>query len=488
MERRFVPGTVVEHAGARWRVERALGADAVLLRGDAGEVTSADPARITFPDELPARDGPREGPLDELRYTEAEWAEAERRRELLGGLARLPRCTRTHVAEVAAALGVTPRRAWALLRRARATGGDITAALFLPVRPPSRRRRLRAEVEAIVAQATDRHYAKPTQPSLHSLWEEVDRRCRAAGLASPCYKAVQTRVRARDQRWLTRRREGEAKARSLRLLTGSHPGAEAPWARVQIDSTPGDVRLVREEDRAVIGRATVTFALDLYSRAILGFSVSLQGASTITVATCLAHACLPKADWLAARDLASVHWPVWGKPVVLEYDQGPENVSRGIQRGLRLQGIKGKVRPKGRPERHGHVERLIGTMMRRLHERRGTTFSNVNERGETEPERLACLSLPELEQILALEIGCYHALRTGRTWRGGFPNGTGFHIKVACERSCTRNSPPSWPGSTSLRPPSPASAASPRVRSTTGPAAAPRCHDGRCCSRSRWRS
>ena len=47
-------------------------------------------------------------------------------------------------------------------------------------------------------------------------------------------------------------------------------------------------------------------------------------------------------------------------------------------------------------------------MMRRVHERRGTTFSNVNERGDAEPAELACLSLPEMEKILTLEIDSYN--------------------------------------------------------------------------------
>jgi len=71
------------------------------------------------------------------------------------------------------------------------------------------------------------------------------------------------------------------------------------------------------------------------SRVVLGFSVSLEAASTVTVATCLAHACLPKEDWLARRQLGGVHWPVYGRPGTLEYDRGPENEARGIQRGLR---------------------------------------------------------------------------------------------------------------------------------------------------------
>ena len=86
------------------------------------------------------------------------------------------------------------------------------------------------------------------------------------------------------------------------------------------------------------------------------------------------------------RDLANVHWPVWGKPTILKYEQGPEHEAKGIQLGLRLHGIRSKIRAKGHPEHHGMIERVIGTMMRRVHERRGTTFSNVNERGDIEPQ------------------------------------------------------------------------------------------------------
>jgi putative transposase len=50
-----------------------------------------------------------------------------------------------------------------------------------------------------------------------------------------------------------------------------HPGAQAPWQRVQIDSTPCDILLVTAGDRRVIGRPNVTFAIDVFSRAVLGF-------------------------------------------------------------------------------------------------------------------------------------------------------------------------------------------------------------------------
>lgn len=406
----FCVGTEVTYGGGRWRVERVLGADAVLLRSETGEEASADPLRIALPGE-PEFCASTSGVVDETRYDNEDWAEATRRRDLIMGLANRPRTT-ADVAGVAQVLGVTPRRVWALLRQARVRGDGVSD--FLPVRHAARAKRLDRRVEAIIAQAIDQHYAKRTKPSLDSLIGEVERRCRAGGVSPPCGKSIKARVRARDQLWLTRRREGWGKARALRLLTGGDRGAGAPWERVQIDSTPCDIRLVREQDRTVIGRPNITFAIDLYSRTILGFSVSLQAASTITVATCLAHACLPKQDWLTQRDLTNVHWPVWGKPTILEYDQGPEHEAKGIQRGLQLHGIRSKVRAKGHPDHHGTIERLIGTMMRRVHERRGTTFSNINERGDVEPAELACLTLPELERIIVLEIDSYnHAVHAG---------------------------------------------------------------------------
>jgi putative transposase len=290
MSAQFGIGTVVDYAGSRWRVERALGVEAVLLRSDTGVEVSADPLKIQRP-EIAMMAGPSQPRVDELRYNEADWAEATRRRDLLATLASKPSRTTADVAAAATSLGVTPRRVWGLLRRFQVHGNEITR--LLPARRGARARRLSADREAIIRQAIDQHYAKQTRPGMQSLVNEVAGRCEAAGLTPPSAKAVKARVRERDQAWLVRRREGAGKARSLALLTGSHPGADAPRERVQVDSTPCDIRLVRERERTVIGRPTLTLAIDIYSRAILGFSVSLQGASTVTVAICLVHACLP---------------------------------------------------------------------------------------------------------------------------------------------------------------------------------------------------
>ena len=140
---------------------------------------------------------------------------------------------------------------------AAANSGVATAriAAFLPSSVQAAdAARLSAGIEAIVAQAIDQHYAQANRPSIARLHRAVAERCMAAGMLSPSYRAVAIRVRDSDRAWLARRRKGPKAARALRLLTGAHPGAGAPWERVQTDSTPCDIRLVRETDRTVIGR------------------------------------------------------------------------------------------------------------------------------------------------------------------------------------------------------------------------------------------
>lgn len=55
------------------------------------------------------------------------------------------------------------------------------------------------------------------------------------------------------------------------------------------------------------------------------------------------------------------------------------------------------------------MERLIGTMMRMVHDDLpGTTFSNTGQRGEYDSDGQAALTLAELQAWLALAVACYH--------------------------------------------------------------------------------
>src|SRR5882724_8873352 len=90
-------------------------------------------------------------------------------------------------------------------------------------------------------------------------------------------------------------------------------------------------------------------------------------------------------------------------------DNAREFKSEAVRRGCDEYGIKKIFRPIARPHFGGHIERLIGTLMGRVHLLPGTTSSNVAERGDYDSAKSATMTLAELESWLALEMaGRYH--------------------------------------------------------------------------------
>ena len=167
--------------------------------------------------------------------------------------------------------------------------------------------------------------------------------------------------------------------------------------------------LVDREHRQSIGRPWLTLAIDVASRAVIGFSVSLENPSALSVSLVLSHAVLPKTSWLADRELQTLDWPMAGLPRLIHVDNAKEFHSQALVRGCQEYSIAIEHRPRRQPHLGGHVERLVGTMMGAVHLLPGTTFSNVSEKGSYDSESRAALTLPELERWLALQIaGVYH--------------------------------------------------------------------------------
>ncbi len=178
--------------------------------------------------------------------------------------------------------------------------------------------------------------------------------------------------------------------------------------QVQVDHTPVDVIVVDERRRLPVGRPYVTAAIDVVSRCVVGLVVTLEAPSATSVGLCLAHMVTDKRAWLERLGAAAV-WPMSGKPRELYVDNAAEFKSEALRRGCEQHGITVGYRPPGQPHFGGIVERLIGTMMRMVHDEvPGTTFSNIGQRGEYDSDGQAALTLAELQAWLALAVACYH--------------------------------------------------------------------------------
>ena len=150
---------------------------------------------------------------------------------------------------------------------------------------------------------------------------------------------------------------------------------------VQIDHTLVDIIIVDPVERLPIGRSYVTFAINVYSRCIAGFVLSLEAPSAVSIGLCLTHIAMDKAPWLAMLDINS-SWPIFGKPNIIHVDNGTDFHSNALSRSCLQHGIKIEYRPIGKPHYGDIIERVIGTMMKLVHTLPGSTFSNIKEKGK----------------------------------------------------------------------------------------------------------
>jgi len=336
-----------------------------------------------------------------------DWQEARRRLEVIQSLATATGRTRCSVEEAAELLRLSITHAYRLLKRYES---DPRLTSLLPARRGRKQghSRLAAMVEQLIQAAIEEVYLTRQKPRVSVLVEDVRRRCRALGLAPPSAKAVRRRLKARPASQLLARREGRKAARDrYGPITGS---LEAPWplSLVQIDHTLVDVIVVDSVTRKPIQRPWITLAIDVHSRCVPGFYLSLDPPSATSVALCIAHAALPKEAWLSSLGI-EVSWPIAGIPERFHLDNAREFRSEALRRGCEQYGIGIDYRPVATPHYGGHIERLIGTMMGKVHLLPGTTFSDPRVKGDLDPEKTAAMTLDELQRWLVHAIaGEYH--------------------------------------------------------------------------------
>jgi putative transposase len=186
-------------------------------------------------------------------------------------------------------------------------------------------------------------------------------------------------------------------------LRGSFPGADHPLDVIQIDHTPADVVIVDDIFRKAIGRLTLTIAIDVCTRALMGFNMWLEAPSAASVGLCLFHAMLPKEKWLADRGL-NAKWPCYGRPRKIHTDNAKEFRGTVLGRACKSYGIDLEQRPKGSPNFGGHVERGFRTYLRKIHTLPGTTFSNTRSKFDYDSSGRAMLTIKEFEYWFTIYI------------------------------------------------------------------------------------
>lgn len=213
-----------------------------------------------------------------------------------------------------------------------------------------------------------------------------------------------------DPTELTAAREGGRASRQRHHPVPGSYQVERAYEVVQIDHTLVDVIVVDRVHRKPLQRPWLTLAIDVASRMVAGFYLTLEPPSALSVALAIQHLVQPKFDWLEGLGI-DADWPAEGLPETIHVDNAKEFRSKAMKRGAEEHGISLQYRPIGAPHYGGHIERLIGTMMGAVHLLPGSTFSSIKDRGDYDSVAKSAMTLDELERWLALEITRYHAER-----------------------------------------------------------------------------
>jgi putative transposase len=115
----------------------------------------------------------------------------------------------------------------------------------------------------------------------------------------------------------------------------------------------------------------------------------------------------PKDNWISTMG-STVEWPMYGRMSALHSDNGSEFHSSAFRRGCDLNRIEVIYRPPATPRFGGHVERLIGTLTRRIRLLPGTSYSDLLRRRPRRAEARASLTMADLRLFLTEEIARYH--------------------------------------------------------------------------------
>ncbi|MGP5120873.1 Mu transposase C-terminal domain-containing protein [Psychrobacter alimentarius] len=299
-------------------------------------------------------------------------------------------------------------------------------------------KRLNEETENLINEVINNFYLTVQRPNVQATIREIHRRCYVEDIEKPSKNTIRNRIKEIKEKDLLRGRGQRKRAKQkFTAKAGQFPDAKYPLSVIQIDHTPVDLILVDDKHRRPIGRPFITVAIDVYSRMVTGYYISLDAPSVTSVSMCISRSILPKDELLLEFGLSDVKWNVFGMPKKIHVDNGSDFRAESLQKSCAFHGINLEFRPLARPEYGGHIERFIGTIMKRVHELPGTTFSNIKEKDEYNSEKHASLTLHEFEKwfLTYITMDYHESIHSGierspkEQWRIGI-FGEGFESGI----------------------------------------------------------
>ena len=338
---------------------------------------------------------------DISEINDSEYNEAKRRYEAILPLLE-KNLSRKDSVEYSKKIGIHFTTLYRWQERYKSTG-TILGLISNKVGAKKGNTRLNSEIEILIKRIIDSYYLTIQKPSVQSVVDKVLAECKKMNIIAPHSNTIRNRIESISEYEKLKKQGSKSIARTRYEPTPNKFEADYPLQLIEIDHTPCDIILVDDEHRLPIGRPWITVAIDIYSRMIVGYYLSMNAPSVTSVGMCVSNTILPK-DTLLAKFDVNANWNVWGFPETIHVDNGADFRAEAVKKAGLAHGINIEFRPVGRANFGGHIERVIGTLMHEIHNLPGTTFSNIKQRGEYNSDANASMTFFEFEKWLVTFI------------------------------------------------------------------------------------
>jgi len=340
-------------------------------------------------------------------YSELEWKSAKNKYNIIKDLVFKKR-TRKEVEDIAKKNKKSPTTIYNWINIFEQTK-EISSLISNASKRGKKGSRLDNTVEHIVSQVLEDLYLNKQRYGFRKIYSKISRECKKLNLTAPHENTIRNRIESINPKIAIKARDGhKASQKQFNNFEGEFPEGNYPLEVLQIDHTPLDIIVVDKMHRKPLGRPYITLAIDVYSRMIAGFYISLQAPGYFNVSQCLLNTFMQKDKFLHEQKVTG-DWNIFGLPRIIHVDNGADLVSSDMQRVCDEYGITLMKRPVARPQFGAHVERVLGTINKEVHNLDGSTYSNIFDKGEYNSEKNASYTIEDLTKwITQYIVNIYH--------------------------------------------------------------------------------
>ncbi|PTT67390.1 helix-turn-helix domain-containing protein, partial [Chryseobacterium sp. HMWF001] len=401
---KFVPGTKVLYKEQPAVILKIVDVNLITIQLLQTNVLHSVPPR----DLLSVNDSPEQNTNTSIEVmTDKEWSTAVYRHEIVKTIIDNQLSTE-EIKNIAAKNKVHYSTIYRWIKKFNSEGNII--ALSTKKRTGGRNKsRLDLHVDNIINEAIANIYLDSSKKSISKVIREITLRCKELDLIPPHKNTVRNRIKSLSDEEVLKARFGTKAARDkFDPIKGNFPGANFPLSVVQIDHTTVDIILVDELYRKPFKRPILTVAIDVFSRMVVGFHLSFDPPGEMGTGICIANAILTK-DLLLDKYGIQGDWPCWGTMATIHLDNAKEFRGNMLKKACQNYGINIEHRPIATPHWGGHVERLLGTFSKEIHNLSGSTFSKISDRENYNSVEKASLTISDFEKWLTIYIvNVYH--------------------------------------------------------------------------------